>query len=115
MYGKLPYIVPMPTLTRRRTVIPAAAAESRTARLEARVPVTLKAILLEAARLTGHASVSSYIVQTLQESASRTVQVARRTRLDTGESAAFVQSLLAPSVPVPALQAALTRYREQVR
>jgi uncharacterized protein (DUF1778 family) len=105
----------MPTLTRRHLGVSTPATESRTARLEARVPATLKEILLEAAGLTGHASVSSYIVQTLQDSASRTVQQAHRTQLDAAESAAFVRSLLTPSVPAPALQAAFARYREQVR
>ena len=70
---------------------------------------------MEAAELTGHASVSSYVVQTLQDSASRTVQQARRTQLDAVESAAFVRSLLTPSAPAPALHAAFARYREQVR
>jgi uncharacterized protein (DUF1778 family) len=75
----------------------------------------LKGIILEAAELTGHSSVSSYIIQTLQDSASRTVQQARRVQLDAAESSGFVQSLLAPPLPVPALQAALARYRESVR
>ncbi len=105
----------MATLPRRRPAVSAPAKENRTARLEARVPAALKEILLEAAGLTGHASVSSYIVQALQDSASRTVQQARRTQLDAAESATFVQSLLAPSAPAPALQAAFARYREQVR
>jgi uncharacterized protein (DUF1778 family) len=75
----------------------------------------LKKILLEAAELTGHASVSSYIVQTLQDSAFRTVQQRRRTQLDAAESAAFVKSLLDSSPPIPALQAAFDQYRKQVR
>ncbi|HMD61411.1 MAG TPA: DUF1778 domain-containing protein [Opitutaceae bacterium] len=105
----------MQTLPRRRPVVSAPATENRTARLEARVPAVLKEILFEAARLTGHSSVTSYIVQTLQDSASRTVQQSRRTQMDAAESAVFVQSLLAPSVPAPVLQAAFARYREQVR
>ena len=105
----------MATLTRRLPAVSASATENRTARLEARIPANLKEILMEAAGLTGHSSVSSYIVQTLQDSASRTVQQARRTQLDAAESAAFVQSLLAPSAPAPALQAAFACYREQVR
>lgn len=106
---------PMATLTRRHPAVSTSATENRTARLEARIPAALKEILSEAAELTGHASVSSYIVQTLQVSASRTVQQARGTQLAAAESAAFVESLLAPSAPAPALQAAFARYREQVR
>lgn len=115
MYGKQPYMVSMATLTRKRILVPAAAAKNRTARLEARVPVALKEILLEAAGLTGHASVSSYVVQTLQESAARTLQQARTAQLDAEQSATFVESLLAPPAPVPALEAAFARYRGLVR
>jgi uncharacterized protein (DUF1778 family) len=107
----------MPILTRRHSAAPASAParDNRTARLEARIPATLKGILSEAAGLTGHTSVSSYIIQTLQESASKTVEQARLTQLDDAASTAFVQSLLAPSEPAPALQAAFARSREQVR
>jgi uncharacterized protein (DUF1778 family) len=105
----------MQGLPRRRLSVSAPATKNRTARLEARVPAALKGILLEAAGLTGHASVSSYIVQTLQDSASRTVQQSRRTQMDAAESAVFVQSLLARPEPAPALQAAFARYREQAR
>jgi uncharacterized protein (DUF1778 family) len=115
MYGKEPYISSMPALTRKRPGVSAPSKESRTARLEARVPASLKKILLEAAELTGHASVSSYIVQILRESASKTVQHSRRTEMDTAESAAFIQSLLAPARPASALQAAFARYGEQLR
>lgn len=100
---------------RRRPAVSAQATKKRTARLEARVPSSLKELLSEAAGLAGHASVSSYIVQILQDSASKTVQQARLARLDATESAVFVQSLLAPSEPAPALIAAFARYREQVR
>ena len=115
MYGKMPYIMSMKTLSRKRPAVLAPVKPNRTARLEARVPAALKGILLQAAGLTGHASVSSYIVQTLQDSASKTVENARRTQLDATESTIFVQSLLAPSAPAPALQAAFARYREQAR
>jgi uncharacterized protein (DUF1778 family) len=107
----------MQILARRHSVSPEStpATETRTARLEARISATLKEILLEAAGLTGHTSVSSYVIQTLQESALRTVQQARLAHLDEAASAAFVQSLLNPSEPAPALQAAFARSREQVR
>jgi len=115
MYGKLPYISPMATLARKLPMAAASARAPSTARLEARIPATLKDILDEAAGLKGHPSVTAYIIQTLQENASRTVQESRRTRLEAAESAAFVQSLMEPAAPTPALQAAFTRYREQVR
>jgi uncharacterized protein (DUF1778 family) len=105
----------MKTLPRKRPSASAATREKRSARLEARIPAFLKDILLEAAGLSGHASVSSYIVQTLHDSASKTVRQARSARLDASESSSFVRTLLAPAAPVPALQTAFARYREQVR
>jgi uncharacterized protein (DUF1778 family) len=108
-------MVAMHTLTRKPSLISAPASENRTARLEARIPASLKKILSEAAELTGCPSVSAYVVQTLRDSASRAVQQSRSTQMDAAESAAFVRSLLEPARPAPALQAAFARYREQVR
>ncbi|MGD1030157.1 MAG: DUF1778 domain-containing protein [Opitutaceae bacterium] len=105
----------MPNLARK---IPAGAAPARkqsTTRLEARIPSALKEIIEEASNLTGHSSVTSYIVQTLQESASRAVQESRLSRLAAAESAEFVQALLTPSAPAQTLQSAFARYRDQVR
>ena len=104
----------MATLTRK---LPTAslARERPTARLEARIPATLKDTLEAAASLRGYASLTAYIIQTLQESASRVVQESRHSQLEAVESAAFVQSLLIPAAPTPALRAAFARYRKQVR
>ena len=49
------------------------------------VTFAIEDILDEAAGLKGHSSVTAYIVQTLQENASRTVQESRRTRLEAAE------------------------------
>ena len=105
----------MATLTRKSLVAAPTARVSSPARLEARIPSDLKEIIETAATLAGHTSVTAYLVQTLRESASRTVEESRRSRLEADESAAFVQSLLTPAAPTQALQAAFTRYREQVR
>jgi uncharacterized protein (DUF1778 family) len=115
-YGKLPYVSDMATLTRKLppTAAPAGRVGS-TARLEARIPTSLKEIIEAAAGLTGYSSVTAYIVQTLQESATRTLQESRHTRLEAAESVAFVQSLLEPAAPTKALQAAFKRYRDQAR
>src|SRR6218665_2712125 len=81
----------------RKLPIAALARERPTARLEARIPATLKETLEAAASLKGHASVTAYIIQTLQENASRVVQESRHSQLEAAESIAFVQSLLAPA------------------
>ena len=114
MYGNLPYILVMTTIARH---FPATASESARpkARLEARIPGDLKDILELASTLTGHSSLTGYIIQALTESASRTVNEHRSVRLSIAESDAFVKSLLEPAAPTPALQNAFARYREQVR
>jgi uncharacterized protein (DUF1778 family) len=105
----------MKNLTRRISAVAPAARVRSTARLEARIPSELKEIIEAAATVAGHASVTDYIVQTLRVNASSIVEMSRRSRLDADESRAFVQSLLAPAEPAPALVAAFAHYREQVR
>ena len=105
----------MPTLTRRASSAKRRTPLRATARLEARIPADLKALIETAAPLAGHSSVTDYLVQALRESASRTVEESRRTRLDAEQSATFVRSLLENGAPAPALRVALKRHRERVR
>ena len=88
---------------------------SSTARLEARIPSELKILIETAAPLAGHTSVTDYLVQALRESASRTVEQSRLSRLDAEQSETFVRSLLNPASPTPALRAAMVQYRARVR
>ncbi len=111
----MPYILPMASLTRKTSRTPEPAKHRSSARLEARIPVSLKELITAAAHASGHTKVTTYIIQTLQESASRTVEQSRHARLNAAESAAFVRALLAPAAPTPALDTAFARYREAVR
>ncbi len=74
----------------------------------------LKILIETAAPLAGRTSVTDYLVQALQESASRTVEQSRRSQLDAQQARKFVQSLLEPTNPPPALRCALVQYRAQV-
>lgn len=102
-YGKMPEGVGMATVTAHRP--------SSTARLEARVSQDLKEVLEQAAAITGHATLTSYLVVTLQNSARKDIEEHQRARLTAKESRGFVQSLLAPPAPNAALRSAFKRYQ----
>ena len=86
-----------------------------TVRLEARIPSDLKILIETAALLAGHTSVTDYLVQTMRESASRTIEQSRQSRLESEQSEVFVRSLIDPASPTPALRAAMVKYRARVR
>ena len=113
----MPYVPPIPTrptVRRRARSLARGKPSDSTARLEARIPRDLKILIETAAPLAGHTSVTDYLVHALQESASRTVEQSRRSQLDAQQARKFVQSLLEPSNPPPALRSALVQYRAQV-
>jgi uncharacterized protein (DUF1778 family) len=82
-----------------------------TERLEARVPRSLKQTLQKAAAVTGHSTLTSYVVYELQRSAQAVIDEHERVRLSTEESRNFVDALLAPPAPNEALKKAFTRYK----
>ena len=105
--GKLPDGWVMATLT-------AKSARSRapsTARLEARIPREFKKTLEQAAAVTGHPTVSSFVLFVLQTSARKVLEEHQQARLSAEESTNFVKALLAPVAPNAALQSAFKHYR----
>jgi uncharacterized protein (DUF1778 family) len=85
-----------------------------TARLEARVPRALKQTLEKAAAVTGHSTLTSYVLYTLQTSAQAAIDQHERARLSATESKTFVEALLSPPPPNESLKTAFTRYRSKV-
>jgi uncharacterized protein (DUF1778 family) len=85
-----------------------------TERLEARVPRSLKQTLQKAAAVTGHSTLTSYVVYALQTSAQAVIDEHERIRLSAEESNRFVETLLSPPPPNGALKAAFSRYRKVV-
>lgn len=83
-----------------------------TARLEARIPRDFKKTLEQAAAVTGHPTVTSYVLFTLQASARRVIEEHQQAKLSEEESTHFVKALLAPAAPNAALRGAFKRYRE---
>ena len=83
-----------------------------TARLEARIPREFKKTLEQAAAMTGHPTVTSFVLFTLQASARKVIEQHQQARLSAEESTQFVKTLLAPAAPNSALLGAFKRYRE---
>lgn len=83
------------------------------ARLEARIPAELKRTLEQAAAVTGHPTLTSFMVDALQSSARKVIDDSRRSRLDAVESKEFVQTLLVPAAPNARLRAAYARYQQE--
>lgn len=83
-----------------------------TARLEARIPRELKKTLEQAAAVSGHPTVTSFVLSALQASARKVIEEHQQTKLSAEESTRFVKAVLAPTAPNPALRAAYQRYHE---
>jgi uncharacterized protein (DUF1778 family) len=111
VYGKLPEGAVMVTSTAKSTRSPAAA----TSRLEARIPRELKRTLERAAAVTGHPTLTSFMIHSLQVSARRALEEHQQAKLTADETKDFVQALLAPAAPNAALKAAFGRYRREAR
>jgi len=82
-------------------------------RLEARVPRELKKTLERAAAVTGHPTLTSFMIYTLQASARKVIEEHQQAKLTADESVNFVQALLAPAAPNAALRSAFGRYRRE--
>lgn len=87
--------------------------KSRGARLEARISVEQKAMLQQAAALSGR-TLSEFVVASAQEAASRVIQEHETVRLSRAEQIAFVTALLNPPLANARLRLAAAAYRKQM-
>ena len=85
-----------------------------TARLEARITPDFKKTLEQAAAVTGHSTLTSFVIFALQASAQKVIEDHRQAKLTAEESDGFVQALLSPPAPNAALRTAFKRYRGEV-
>jgi len=86
---------------------------SRSARLEARVSPEQKAVLQQAATLSGR-TLSEFVVASAQAAASRLIEAHETVRLSRSEQAAFVNAVLKPPAPNARLRKAAAAYRKQM-
>ena len=86
---------------------------TRGARLEARISSEQKALLQQAAELSGR-TLSEFVVASAQEAAARIIQEHEAIRLSRAEQIAFVSALLDPPQPSARLRQAASNYRKQL-
>ena len=96
-----------------QTTTPETTDKSRGARLEARISAERKAVLQQAAALSGR-TLSEFVVASAREAASRVIQEHETIRLSCTEQIAFVRALLNPPPPNARLRKAAAAYRKQL-
>lgn len=84
--------------------------ESKTARLQARLRPEDKDLFERAAALNGM-SVASFVIASAREAATRAIERETVITLSTADSRAFVEALLSPREPAPALVRAMQRHQ----
>jgi uncharacterized protein (DUF1778 family) len=87
---------------------------ARTARIEARIAPDALAMVKQAAELEGR-SISDFIVAAAQEAARRTIEENHIIRLSLEDQQRFVDLLLNPPEPSPALKRAAKAHRRLIQ
>jgi uncharacterized protein (DUF1778 family) len=84
---------------------------STTARLEARLPADIHALLKRAAEIEGR-SLTDFVVTAAREAACRTIEQTDIIRLSVEDQRQIAEAILNPPDPAPALRRAFRRRRE---
>ncbi len=85
--------------------------EVTTARLEARLPADVHAMLKRAAEMQGR-TLTDFVVSAARDAAIRTIEEAEIIRLSAGDQRLIAAAILNPPEPTPALRRALQRRHE---
>jgi uncharacterized protein (DUF1778 family) len=87
---------------------------TRTARIEARISPEVLAIVKRAAELQGR-SVSDFVVDAAREAAHRTIEETNIIRLSLEDQHRFVDLLINPPAPTPALERAAQAHAKLIQ
>ena len=88
-------------------------ATEQIARLEARLPASVYALLKRAAELKGR-SITDFVVNAAQDAALRVIEDNGIIRLSAEDQARFAEALLNPPAPNAALKRAMSRHAKNV-
>jgi uncharacterized protein (DUF1778 family) len=88
--------------------------EHRTARLEARITPDALAVVRRAAEIQGR-SISDFVVAAAREAAQKTIEETHLIRLSLEDQRRFVELLLDPPAPAPALERAKSAHARLIR
>jgi len=94
--------------------IPMSSEAHRTARIEARIAPAELAVVRRAAELQGR-TLSDFIVAAARDAAHRTIEEAHLIRLTVEDQRRFVELLLDPPAPAPALERAKRAHAKLIR
>jgi uncharacterized protein (DUF1778 family) len=83
------------------------------ARLEARLPVEVHALLKRAAEIQGR-SLTDFVVSAAQEAARKTIQETEMINLSVEDQRRFAESLINPPPLTPAMERAISRHRRLI-
>lgn len=86
----------------------------RTARIEARIAPDTLAVVKRAAEIEGR-SVSDFVVAAARDAAHRTIEESHLIRLSVEDQRRFVELLLDPPAPAPALERAKSAHARLIR
>jgi len=81
-----------------------------TARLEARLPVDVHALLKRAAEIEGR-SLTDFVVAAASAAARKTIEDAELVRLSVDDQRRFAEALIEPPPLAPAMKRAIARHR----
>jgi uncharacterized protein (DUF1778 family) len=91
-------------------IVPKSKGQRKAERLEARISREQKQLFQRAATLTGR-SLTEFVVSSLQEVATRTIQEQALITLNRGDQEVFVRALLSPPAPNQKLRRAAQAYQ----
>ncbi|BBL77499.1 hypothetical protein MishRS11D_45970 (plasmid) [Methylomagnum ishizawai] len=94
-----------------KTEAPMTQPTQRTARLEARIAPDMLNVVKRAAEIQGR-SVSDFVVSAAHDAARRTIEETEIIRLSVEDQRRFVEAILNPPEPTPALRRAFARHHE---
>ncbi len=86
---------------------------TKTARLEARITPDLQLLLKRAAELEGR-TVTDFVITAVRQAAEQRVEQEQVIRLSLEDQRVFVEALLNPPEPTPALRRAFRRHQELI-
>lgn len=87
--------------------------QTRSERIEARTTPDTLAIVRRAAEIQGR-SISDFVVSAAEQAARRTIEDEQIIRLSAAEQVRFVEALLNPQPPAPAMLRALEHHRRLI-
>lgn len=88
-------------------------AQTRSERIEARTTPDILALVRQAAEMQGR-SVSDFVTSAAEEAAKRTIEETQIVRLSAEDQKRFVEALLSPPKPIPAMVRAFEHHRRLI-